>query len=132
MFNHTNPIAWTGLGASWGGTFAQITSYGLDRDTMLSLAGSLVAAGAVVLPALLRWYRDWRSTRRDEDAKDQDSHATQLAAEVIRRAEAEAKIVELQKAIAALRAAAQAPIPEPSPLQDGRQEGDTSQAKQQS
>jgi len=124
MFNNINPIAWTALGTSWGGTFAQLTSIGLERDTMLSLAGSIVAMGAVLMPAAIKWFKSFRAAQREEDLSDHSAHATQLAAEVIRRAEAEAKIAELERQLAELKTA------QPSPLQDGRQEGVTSKAQQ--
>jgi len=108
MYN-INPIAWSALGASWCGTLAQITTVGLERDAKLSLAASIVAAGAVVLPALLKAYRGFRDAQRTEDLSDHRAHVDQLAAEVTRRAEAEARVAELERQLEDLKQAAQTP-----------------------
>jgi hypothetical protein len=69
-------------------------------DTALA---AVVGVGAVLVPAVVRWYRDLAAARRDEHVKDVETDSTLISAEVVKRVEAETRLRFMEAEIADLR-----------------------------
>jgi hypothetical protein len=69
-------------------------------DTTLA---AVVGVGAVMVPAVVRWYRDLAAARREEHIKDTEADSEIIGKEVVRRVEAESRLRLMEAEIVELR-----------------------------
>lgn len=85
------PVAWlSGASASAVSVFAVAI-----QDQAVAIASAVVAVSVVLAQPIMKAIRSFRSTLREEDAKDREADLAAFAAEVRKRVELEAEVTRL-------------------------------------
>lgn len=89
------PVAWlSGASASAVSVFAAAI-----QDQAVAIASAVVAVSVVLAQPTMKAIRSFRSTLREEDAKDREADLAAFAAEVRKRVELEAEVARLNKEV---------------------------------